>query len=225
MGESVEAHLERYIAARSAQVRTWSHGRLKRRLRPFEHRDDWTQVQGTIWDQRIFGPYEGYRCACGRFDGQEYSGATCPTCGVPAMWKQGRRYRFGHINLIGGITIPHPFFSDAEPLDAIPVVPGIYWESPERIALAEAYEELLHQALILARPEDIQGAYGVVLAHLEKYYEHAPAWDPYESLRIARGMLLVPNPDYVPSVEEHEKMIEPVEEDDGVDWDNIPLAD
>lgn len=225
MGEFIETHLERYIAATSEQVRTWSHGRLKRRLRPFENTDEWAQVQGTIYDQRIFGPKEAYRCACGRFNGQEYSGAVCPICGVQAMWKEGRRYRFGHINLIGGVTIPHPFFPDAERIDAVPVAPAVYWDSPERHALADAYEELLHQALIIAPAEDIQGALGVVLAHLERYYEHAPAWDPYESLRIARGMLLVPNPEYVASVEEHDKMIEPVEEDDGVDWNNIPLVD
>jgi len=224
MGATIEAHLERFIAATSEQVRTWSHGRLKRRLRPFENRDDWSQVQGTLWDQNIFGPNVAYRCACGRFDGQEYSGAVCPICNVQVMWKDGRRFRFGHINLIGGTTIPHPFFADAAPLDALPVVPAVYWESHERQALAGAYEELLHQALILARPVDIQGAFGIILAHLEKHYEHAPAWDPYQSLRIARGMLLVPNPDYEAPVEEHEKLIEPVE-DDGIDWDNIPLAD
>jgi hypothetical protein len=226
MGEvimgAIEAQLEQYIAATSAQVRTWSFGAVKRRLRPFEHREDWSQVQGTIWDQRIFGPQEAYRCACGRFEGEEYSGAICPICNVKAMWKAGRRFRFGHINL--STSIPHPFFSDAEPLDAVPVAPAVYWESKERRPLADAYEELLHQALIEAQAEAISGAFSVVLDQLKQRYEHAPAWDPYEIQRIARGMVLVPNPDYeLPATEEHEPVVEEHEED--IDWDNIPLVD
>lgn len=222
MGAPITAELDRYIAATSEQVRTWSRGALKRRLRKFEHPEDWTQVQGTLWDQRIFGPKESYRCACGRFDGQEYSGAVCPICNVTAMWKSGRRFRFGHINLMS--KIPHPYFAEAEPVDALPVAPAIYWESPSRRMLADAYEEVLHQALILAPATDIAGAFGVVLAHLEEFYVHAPLWDPYERERIARAMLLVPNPELeLPTAEEHDPNLAGPE--DGIDWDNIPLAD
>lgn len=221
MATTIEADLERYIAATSEQVRMWSFGPVKRRLRPFEHRDEWTQVRGTLWDQGIFGPIEDYRCACGRFAGQEYSGAQCPICDVKAMWKMGRRFRFGHINLAQ--PIPHPFFAEADSVDAIPVIPAHYWDDPKHPALADAYEEMLHQALIEAPQEELVGAFGVILAHVEQLYEHAPAWDPYQGERLARGMLLVPDPDHVePGSEAAEFTDSPP---DDFDWDNIKLAD
>jgi len=221
MATAIETNLERYIAATSEQVRMWSHGPLKRRLKPFEHRDDWTQVRGTLWDQRIFGPIEDYRCACGRFSGQEYSGAICPNCDVMSMWSRARRFRFGHINL--ATKIPHPFFADAEPIDAIPVIPAFYWENPKQPALADAYEELLHQSLLEAPEVELVGAYGVILAHVEQFYEHAPGWDPYQAERLARGMLLVPNPDYVDPNAEPAEPEEAMPDD--FDWDNIKFAD
>jgi hypothetical protein len=222
MGTSVETNLDRYIAATSEQIRRWSNGPVKRRLRPFERRDEWTHTRGTLWDERIFGPQIDYRCACGRCDGEAYSGAICPICSVKVMWREARRFRFGHINL--AVKIPHPFFAAAEPLDAIPVAPAHYWENPKEPALAEAYQEILRLALLEVPPDEVVGALGTVLVHLEHHYEQVPAWDPYRAECIARAMLLAPDPDYVdPQAAQAQAQAEALPDD--IDWDNLRFAD
>ncbi len=224
MGTTIEAVLEQYRPATSEQVRLWSFGSLKRRLRAFEDPNDWSQTRGTLWDQQIFGPIEDYRCACGRCFGEEYSGAICFICNVKVSWKKTRRFRFGHINLSRETPLPHPFFADAEPLDAVPVAPAVYWETSADAPLANAYEEMLHLALIKAPVEQLVGAFGVILAHLEKHFEEAPAWDPFVAQRIARAMILTPNPDYEVREEGDEDGGEETDTEP-VDWDNLKLAD
>ncbi len=210
MYRSIEEDLPKYVAATSEDIRTWSRGAVKRRLRHEERRDDWRQVEGTLWDEHIFGPTRDYECACGRFAGREAAGTICPSCRVKVMSSQARTFRFGHINLL--VKIPHPFIAGAEPLDAIPVVPAINWQSHFGQPLAEAYEEIVHLSLIEAADEEIVGAYGVVLAHLERLYGEAPAHDPDQIERLARGMALKVKP--------------PEEEDiEYEDWGELKLAD
>lgn len=215
MPAPIDSELNAFQAATSAQIRTWSSGSLKRRLLPFERRDDWRQTQGTLWDQRIFGPVEDWKCPCGRFEGEEHSGVICPVCGVKVVSRAARRLRFGHVNL--PVRIPHPFFAEAEALDAVPVVPPVYWETLAGQPLATAYEELVHLAMLAVPREDLVGAFGVILAHVERAYEHAHESDPDEIERLARGMALVPKPVEVPD--------DAAGDDDGVDWDQLRLLD
>ena len=213
MNASIESVLTRYIAITSEQSRDWSRGAVKRRLRSFEHREDWRDVQGTLWDQCIFGPVEDWHCGCGQFEGMDYSGMQCPICRVTVGLCRARRFRFGHINLT--TAIPHPFIADAEPLDAIPVVPAIHWETHAGEPLAKAYERLLRLSLILASREDLMGAYGTIIAHVDRLFERQVDRDPEEADRMARGMALRPPP-YVP---------ETSDEDESDEWNNLELAD
>ena len=135
MSRTIESEIDLYLAATSDDIRGWSRGALKRRMRAEDRRDDWRQTEGTLWDQRIFGPVKDFECACGRFKGRESSGAVCPVCRVKVVSREARHIRFGHINF--GIEFPHPFIADAAPLNAIPIVPAYYWENRARRVAGE----------------------------------------------------------------------------------------
>lgn len=192
---SIETVLDNYVAATSERIRMWSSGSVRRPLRQFERPDQWWLVQHTLWDQHIFGTEEDYKCPCGRFNGMEYSGAICPVCNVKVTLRRSRQFRFGHINL--PVLIPHPFFAEAEPLDVVPVVPAIHWETLAGKPLADAYEEIAHLAMGMPAVEDLSGAYGVVLVHLEHLYEQTPDFDVETAERLARGMALAPKPEEI----------------------------
>ena len=192
MPDTIETHLDDFQAATSDQIRVWSNGSVKRALRPFEHRDDWQQVIGTLWDQHIFGPVEDWRCACGRFNGASYSGAVCPVCNVKLGPRTARKFRTSHINL--PVRFPHPFFPEAEPLDAIPIVPAAYWENRNGQPLVEAYEAMIHISLQEPSADEASAAFGRIIPLVETLYEHASSYDVEEAERLARGLALVPKP-------------------------------
>lgn len=221
MSTAIEAVLDQYVAITSGQIRDWSRGSVKRRLRTFERAEDWRDVADTLWDQRVFGPVEDWRCACGQFEGMDFSGMQCPICRVTVGLKRARRYRFGHVNLTAPVA--HPFIVDAEPLDVVPVIPAVHWESNAGEPLAQAYEELLRLSLIRASIDDLVGAYQVIIAHIDPLFERQVDRDAEEANRLARGMALTPPP-YVPEADEEEEAVEgeSAEDDDGSE---LELAD
>jgi len=211
---SVDSIQDNYLVATSADIRSWSSGSVKRRLQWGHRRDDWTVVADTLWDQRTFGPVEDLRCACGKFFGTEFVRLTCDICRVKVSYRKARTIRFGHINL--PIEIPHPFVKEAEPLDAVPIVPAYYWETREGAPLADAYEELVHQTLIDPTQEDLIAAYGTILAILEHRYEQLQDHEIERAKQLARGMAMKEPPS---ETEVHSKFFD----DDTVDWDNLTL--
>jgi hypothetical protein len=213
-----EAVIGEYQAATSDDIRLWSSGSVKRRLRPFENRHDWHDVAGTIWDERIFGPVSDWRCPCGRFDGSENARVVCPICGVRIAASVSRKIRMAHINL--PVKIPHPFVADAERIDAIPIVPAYYWQTVAGEPLAKAYEEVVHQSLTTPSVEDLVGAYGVVIAHVEALFEHAPESDPDERERLARGLAMKLRPLIIEGMDENAE-----DDDEDDDWGELKLAD
>jgi DNA-directed RNA polymerase beta' subunit len=185
-------------------------------MRPFERREDWKQSQGTLWDARVFGPREDWKCACGKFDGDEFSGVVCPICGVKVVTAVCRKIRFAHVNL--PVEIPHPFFAEAEPLNCVPVIPIVHWESVHGAALAAAYDELVRVSLSEPTAADCSAAYGHVLPFLNTLYAQCADYESETRLRIARGLALVPKP-----VEEETSGTD--EEGEEVDWDHLKLVD
>lgn len=62
----------------------------------------------TLFDQRIFGPIEDYRCACGKYSRMKHRGVVCETCGVDVIDSRVRRERFAHLELAEPCV--HPCF-------------------------------------------------------------------------------------------------------------------
>ncbi len=190
MDKTIEAALPDYEAITSEQIRMWSAGPVRRRLRHFENPDDWRSVDNTLWDQRIFGPKKDWECACAQFQGQAYARMRCPVCGVVVTLSRARKFRFGHINL--PIPIPHPFVADTEPLDVIPIIPAAYWDDNKDGRLVQAYEEALRNSLVDPSTDELTGCYGTIIALLEELYTNISRHDEEESHIIARGMALKP---------------------------------
>ncbi|HEY8377597.1 MAG TPA: hypothetical protein VIK91_13975, partial [Nannocystis sp.] len=55
---------------------------------------------------RIFGPVDDLRCLCGRLDGPEFAGESCPRCGVLCGERRLRGERWGHIESPIGLVHP-----------------------------------------------------------------------------------------------------------------------
>jgi hypothetical protein len=58
-----------------------------------------------IFCQKIFGPVEPYRCACGALNGETQAGARCDRCGVLCALPDLRDRRNGHVEVDG---VLHP---------------------------------------------------------------------------------------------------------------------
>jgi DNA-directed RNA polymerase beta' subunit len=221
MSQPIDTVLDQYAPMTSEQIRTWSSGAVKRRLHPEERRDDWRVVQDTLWDQRIFGCVKDWECACGKFKGYASARVVCNICGVKVVSKTSRTIRFGHINLTA--KIPHPFFADTEPLNAVPVVPACFWEKVHGEPLANAYEELLRCSLSNLSAEDIMGAYGRIIALMEQRYE--AEGDPEMAVKLARGMALKERDVFAGTTQlEASTEVEDEGDDEDVDWDDLKLA-
>lgn len=62
----------------------------------------------TLFDQRIFGPLEDYRCGCGKYSRMKHRGVVCESCGVEVTQSKVRRERFGYFALARPQV--HPLF-------------------------------------------------------------------------------------------------------------------
>ena len=228
MGRTIEEDLPLYRAATADDIRLRSGGSVKRRVRHGENRGEWRDMEGTIWDQRIFGPAKDWECACGKFKGEINKGTVCDLCKVKVMPSSIRKIRCGHINL--SLRIPHPLVAGVETLDAVPIVPAHFWASAHGQPLAEAYEEVIRASLAIGTVEAVVAAYGGVLAHLRQLYETYSEFDPELAERLAFGMALKKREageteEVAPETAAAETA--PTEAEDGEeppDWDHLKLA-
>lgn len=62
-------------------------------------------ARGGIFCQKIFGPVNQFRCACGGVCGAEHAGVTCERCGVLCTAADMRQRRHGHLEVSG---VLHP---------------------------------------------------------------------------------------------------------------------
>lgn len=214
MGVTIASLTTDRVAATTDDIRNWSNGSIKRRIRMGEAKHDWRDTIGTLWDQRIFGCRTAYACACGRFFGGLYLRLVCDRCGVRVGMEKARWLRFGHINLTH--PIPHPFYADAQPLEAVPVLPAEYWDRLGRERLSDAYEELVHLVLIDSAAEDLTGAYGVVIANVEALLEFLLDHETEQMDTLAKGLALT-----YPLEETIEKYDAQLADHD---WDNLKLS-
>ncbi len=115
-------------------IRSWSHGEVKspetinyRTQRP---------EPGGLFCERIFGPIQDYKCACGRYSGRKFKGTKCPHCGVEVLPKKVRRERMGHIEL--AVPVGHIWFYKATP-SPIGILLDLSVKDLERVVYYDAY--------------------------------------------------------------------------------------
>ena len=129
----------KYRIATSSEIRSWSFGQITKTRVPVA--DSLENHVGTLNDQRIFGTVVDNRCACGKYDGDTFTGMICDRCGVKITKTDERRTRFGHLEF-SLEQIAHPFDADMK-MDCFPVLPGEYLTSFFGCQLCEMYELLL----------------------------------------------------------------------------------
>jgi len=78
--------------------------------------------RGGIFCQKIFGPVDPLRCACGGLSGEAHAGDTCERCGVLCTAADVRQRRHGHLEVAG---LLHPAL--------VPVVADILRRSPDEV--------------------------------------------------------------------------------------------
>jgi hypothetical protein len=101
------------------EIRCFSFGRVKNPL--VERTYDWREEKGSVFDPAIFGCDADWRCACGKYSGEQREDMICDICGAKVgVAELLRRQRFGHINL--PIAVPHPIGPDYS-ISAVPVLP------------------------------------------------------------------------------------------------------
>jgi DNA-directed RNA polymerase subunit beta' len=60
-------------------------------------------INGGLFCQKIFGPIQNYKCACGKYNGLIFK-KICEICNVELINSKVRKYRIGYINLNYPIT-------------------------------------------------------------------------------------------------------------------------
>lgn len=78
-------------------ILSWSKGEVKN-PETLNYRSK-KYVKDGLFDERIFGPAQDYRCSCGKYAGYHNRGKICEVCGVRLGEKKQRRHNFGHIKL------------------------------------------------------------------------------------------------------------------------------
>jgi len=115
---------EAFRIATTRDIHSWSFGALTARRHASATYHD--NVKGTLHDQRIFGPVQDLRCACGKYSGAHCAIMICDMCGVKVAPKSLRSIRFGHIDFTTDLR--HPFDSDTK-LSCFPVIPADFLQS------------------------------------------------------------------------------------------------
>ena len=79
-------------------IRNWSHGEVinSETINYRSHKPEF----GGLFCEQIFGPVKDYECSCGKYKKMRFQGTTCEKCHVEVISKEGRRERFGHIDLV-----------------------------------------------------------------------------------------------------------------------------
>jgi DNA-directed RNA polymerase subunit beta' len=70
-------------------------------------------ARGGLFCERIFGPLDDDRCACGKCVGRERRGVRCEDCGVEVALSRVRNERMGHVSLAAPVA--HPWFVTSQP--------------------------------------------------------------------------------------------------------------
>jgi hypothetical protein len=175
----------RYRLATAHEVHSWSFGLVKT-IR-YAEAVGWEQRVSTLDDQRIFGPIRDFECACGKYWGSEFRGMICDWCGVKVTGREVRRRRFGHIELL--TPIPHPLGDESELISAVPVLPAVFFESPEGKDLRSAYETLI-QAAAAESGDDLISGMSHLIECLLPVVIMAHEWHLAESSVLARGLVV-----------------------------------
>jgi len=93
------------------QIRTWSHGEVKKpetiNYRTFKPERD------GLFCERIFGPVKDWECHCGRYKKVKFRGVVCDRCGVEVTKSKVRRERMGHIELASPVC--HIWYLKGQP--------------------------------------------------------------------------------------------------------------
>jgi DNA-directed RNA polymerase beta' subunit len=97
-------------------------------------------VPGGLFCERIFGPVQDYRCACGRLDGARHEGRTCQDCGAAVLHRRARRRRMGHIELAAPVA--HVWFFKARP-SPLAALLGLRPGEAEQVVYGRAHLVLL----------------------------------------------------------------------------------
>jgi len=101
----------RISLASSEQIRTWSHGEIKKpetiNYRTFKPERD------GLFCAKIFGPTKDYECNCGKYKRMKHRGVICEKCGVEVIQSKVRRERMGHIDL--ATPVAHIWFLKSLP--------------------------------------------------------------------------------------------------------------
>lgn len=104
----------------TARIRAMSHGEV---IRGATKDSEMKPEAGGIFCQKIFGPVEDYRCACGKYARMKHRGIVCEECGVEVISSRVRRERFGHVRL--AVPCVHPLFrEEVQTLLGKPPSPG-----------------------------------------------------------------------------------------------------
>jgi hypothetical protein len=188
-----------YRPATSSEIRSWSFGTVTKVRNP--NAATWKDNQGTLDDERIFGPLCGYHCACGKYQGRKYENMICDRCGVKITSRECRWKRFGHIDLL--LQIPHPLEKAPAQLDAIPVLPAAFRESKEGEKLVPLYDDMVKYNSYFLRSSSVPPAISSqAVEKLTAAFEEitkvlipmvcvAHEWNLQEASMLARGLALI----------------------------------
>src|SRR4026209_2791127 len=88
--------------ATADQIRTWSHGEVKR-PETINYRTLKPEKDG-LFCEKNFGPTRDWECYCGKYKRVRFKGIICERCGVEVTRAKVRRERMGHIELAAPVT-------------------------------------------------------------------------------------------------------------------------
>jgi hypothetical protein len=119
---TLEDHALELSLRRPDDSAEWSHGEIVSGATLLD--DNVTPEPGGLLCQKVFGPVEDFRCACGKYKLMKDRGMVCEECGVEVIRSSVRRERLGHVELATPI-LPALLRSiaDARPWSMLPISP------------------------------------------------------------------------------------------------------
>ncbi len=100
--ESIEFESIKIGLASPEQIRSWSHGEVKK-PETINYRTLKPERDG-LYCERIFGPQKDWECHCGKYKRIRYKGKVCERCGVEVTRAKVRRERMGSIELAAPVS-------------------------------------------------------------------------------------------------------------------------
>ncbi len=176
-----------YRPACTREVYSWSFGAIRTVRNPAA--TEWSEKRFTLDDEAIFGPTRDYLCTCGKYRGRKHDRRICDRCGTKVTTSRSRRIRFGHIDLPSPVR--HPLGDACVPIEAFPVMPAAFRESPAGRVLDPLYESVLHH-LSPFDAEAVTAFLGSISDVLLPIIQDSMRWNLDEANLLARGGALVP---------------------------------